>query len=750
MNLKNIKLPLKKMYYRMFTVFIVIPLFAVLLLSLFVLNQRFKEQAVEQIKTTQQGVANELVLDVEAMSLRLSHLVHTNNSEMLDYAALMDTEDTSLRYEYFQKLQQSGNLAFEPASNLVSLSFYLKSGYQTYIESEITIEGISETDWYKQALQTKNQVILGTYFIKENGEGFVGSRKGTLLLNFAFAPDRTTDRSEKLEMLVLYYDTDAVDKLKEYNKLYLSGENNLGVMQLVDAEGNLLFSSDGECQEERPGYTCIITPVEVGTDTWYLESFIKTTVLTAEFRQIGMLVLLVALLVLAFAGYFSRYLLKSIVTPIEEISDGLKQVEEGNLQVHIEAQGQSELRNMIHQFNAMVRRLGVLIGEYEEKMRQAKEKPEDFLAAMMKQEMTPQEVREQTNHFFAEEYVLLQFRLEKAMVGERGITAEQMNELLNCCGRNPRFAARCVAYTENNFVLWAFYRISEKEYQDTVVRMLREIQQDLHKSAELHMDVCISKKAEKPEDFYLCVKEIEEYSDFRHLYGENAIIDFEKEQDLLEKVSAELPEFEAFAKALYIADEKNVSAGKEQLFDSFMGREIDSIKISVLSLILAIGKEFSKDHEEFAEVFGQQSNYTEKIGRISDARSIKLWVTNYLAWILDYSAAKLKVTETDVIVKAKRYIAEHCEDAELSLTEVADYVGLNEKYFTNRFTKETGETFSSYVTALRMQKAKELLKTTSFKVYEISEMVGYRNVEHFNRVFKKVNGITPAQYRKTM
>lgn len=750
MNLKNIKLPLKKMYYRMFSVCIVIPLLMVLLIALFVLNWRFKEQAVEQIETTQQSLANELRLDAEAMSLRLSHLVHTNNSEILDYAALMDTENASLRYEYFQKLQQSGNLAFEPASNLVSVSFYLRSGYETYIENEITIEGISETDWYKQALQKKNQVILGTHFIKENGDGFIGSRGGTLLLTFAFAPDRTTDRSEKLEMIVLYYDTDVADKLRTYNKMYLSGENNLGIMQLVDAKGSLIFSSDGTCQEERPGYTCIITPVEVGTETWYLESFIKTTALTAEFRQIGTLVLLVAFLVLAFAGYFFKALLKGIVTPIEEISEGLRQVEEGNLQVHIEAQGQTELRNMIHQFNAMVRRLGVLIGDYEEQVRQAKAKPEDFLAAMMRREITPKEVKEQTTHFFTEEYILLKFRLEKTASAERGSNAEQMNELLNCCGRNPRFAARCVAYAENYFTMWALYRISEKEYQDTVARMVREIQQDLQKNTELRLDACISRKAKEPEEFYLCVKEIEECSDFRHLFGENSIVDIEKEQERIKKIGTELSEYEAFAKALYIADEKNVSDGKEQLFDSFMGREMDAIKTTVLAVILAIGKEFSKDHEEFSEIFGQQSNYIEKIGRIGDARSMKLWVTNYLAWIMDYSAAKLKVTETDIIVKAKRYITEHCVDAELSLAEVADYVGLNEKYFTNRFTKETGETFSSYVTALRMQKAKELLKTTSFKIYEISEMVGYRNVEHFNRVFKKINGVTPAGYRKTM
>lgn len=750
MNLKNIKLPLKQMYYRLFTVFIVIPLLTVLLVALVVLNQRFKAQAVEQIKTTQESLANELLLDVKNMSLRLSHLVHTNNSEMLDYAALTDTEDSSLRFEYFQKLQQSGNLAFEPASNLVSLSFYLKSGNQTYIESEILVEDIAEEIWYQKALDAKNQVMVGSYFVKENGDAYIGSRGGTLLLTFAFAPDRTTDRSEKLEMLVLYYDTDVADRLTAYNKKYLAGKNNLGMMQLVDAEGNLLFSTDGMLLEEKPGYTCITTPMEVNDTIWYLESFIKTGALTAEFRQIGAVVLLVALCVLAFAGYFSRYLIKSIVSPIEEISEGLKQVEEGNLEVHLEAQGQSEIRNMIHQFNAMVRRLGVLIGDYEEQVRQAKVKPEDYFAAMLRKEMTPQEVAERTAEFFNEEYVLLRFRPENMASSEQGAGVGQITELMKCCERNPRFAARCVSYAENNQVLWAIYRVAEQEYHDTVARMLREIQQELQKTMELQVTVCVSRKAKLAEDFYRCVEEVKQHSEFRHLYGENAIVDIGRESDFLEKISLEVPEYEAFAKALYIADEKNVSDGKEKIFATFIGRETEEIKTTVLAAILAIGKEFSKDHEEFSEVFGRQNNYIEKVGRITDVRSMKLWLTNYCAWIMNYSAAKLKMTETDVIVKAKRYITEHCEDAELSLAEVAEHVGLNEKYFTNRFTKETGETFSSYVTALRMQKAKELLKTTTFKIYEISEMVGYRNVEHFNRVFKKLNGVTPAQFRKTM
>lgn len=93
-----------------------------------------------------------------------------------------------------------------------------------------------------------------------------------------------------------------------------------------------------------------------------------------------------------------------------------------------------------------------------------------------------------------------------------------------------------------------------------------------------------------------------------------------------------------------------------------------------------------------------------------------------------------------MIVKAKRYLADHYDDAELTLFQVAEHVGLSEKYFTNRFTKETGETFSNYLTQLRIQKAKELLRTTTFKSYEIGEMVGYRNAEHFTRMFKRKPG----------
>lgn len=173
------------------------------------------------------------------------------------------------------------------------------------------------------------------------------------------------------------------------------------------------------------------------------------------------------------------------------------------------------------------------------------------------------------------------------------------------------------------------------------------------------------------------------------------------------------------------------------------------MKQETYGIIIAIGQQFSENSISLAHILGQQYDYIAKIKRIPDSKGLRLWITNYFEWIIKYSSDKLNVHENDMVVKTKRYIANNYENPNLTLSTIAEYIGLNEKYFTNRFSKETGETFSAYLTEIRMQKAKELLKSTSFKVYEVAEMVGYHNVEHFNRFFKKNMGMSPTQYRKS-
>ncbi|WP_029504879.1 helix-turn-helix domain-containing protein [Lachnoclostridium phytofermentans] len=746
---KRKRIPLKTVYYTSFLFLIVIPILVVLILALLFLNKQFKSQAIETIKRSHETIITELVSDINVMSMRLSHLIYTNNNEMLKYAAGTDTQDFSTRYSYEQKLYEAGNLALEPVKNIVSVGFYMKSGKETYIKNSISrsSKDIKESKWYQAALKHPNTVCVGSYDTTSANDLYTGGRKDLLILVFALAPDVTTDRSQKIEMVTFFQATGASDRIKRYNLSYQQGENKLGITQITSSEG-VVFSTQDEdgITEKKKDYTKVVSPLKFNDTTWYIESYIKTSVLTEDYWDSAFIVLSVAVFVLLLSGYYSRYFLRSIVKPVEEISSGLRQVEEGNLEVHIVPNGQYELRTMIHQFNAMARRLKALIQEYEDRVRNVEMSPKDYFAALIKKETTPMEVNQKSKEFFMERYAILGFFIENYPMKEND--NEYLIKLINSFERNPRFASRCILYIESISFLLVMYRITEVDYISKVTKMAEDIQRESQKEFGIEIHISISSETFGYADFTSQITNVRSKMCLRHLLGDHVIIDLNQYVEKQNKILELAKNYNRLAVALSIADEKNMVQEKEKLFELLNNMSMEESKLHIFAAILAIGNLFSMDNTSFSDVFGQKYNYIDKINRIEDLRNLKLWVTNYFAWIMDYSATKLNVTETDATIKAKRYIVDNYEDADLSLLKVAEYVGLNEKYFTSRFTKETGETFSSYLTEIRMQKAKDLLKNTNFKVYEISEMVGYHNVEHFNRMFKKINKVSPAQYRK--
>lgn len=96
---------------------------------------------------------------------------------------------------------------------------------------------------------------------------------------------------------------------------------------------------------------------------------------------------------------------------------------------------------------------------------------------------------------------------------------------------------------------------------------------------------------------------------------------------------------------------------------------------------------------------------------------------------------------------AKQYIQEHYADP-ITLEEVAEASGFSGSYFSTIFKKETGKGFNQYVTQIRMEEAKNLLRDTDLQVAEICRRVGYQDLKHFNRLFSKEAGLTPGEYRK--
>ncbi len=118
-----------------------------------------------------------------------------------------------------------------------------------------------------------------------------------------------------------------------------------------------------------------------------------------------------------------------------------------------------------------------------------------------------------------------------------------------------------------------------------------------------------------------------------------------------------------------------------------------------------------------------------------------------LKQVFDEAMQNIKGKDATPIKRAKDYInAHYMQDISLSL--VSEEIGLNASYFSTLFKKETGENFATYVSRLRIEKAKRLISTTNYKIGEITELVGYYDLSSFNKKFKKYTGLSPKEYRK--
>lgn len=103
-------------------------------------------------------------------------------------------------------------------------------------------------------------------------------------------------------------------------------------------------------------------------------------------------------------------------------------------------------------------------------------------------------------------------------------------------------------------------------------------------------------------------------------------------------------------------------------------------------------------------------------------------------------------TSNSAIEKAIQIMKESY-DQNVSLESICEELSISRNYFCYLFKKETGENVWTYLTRLRMEKAKELLRTTNLKSAEIGRMTGYQHPSYFSKVFKDMYGMTPNGYR---
>lgn len=356
--------------------------------------------------------------------------------------------------------------------------------------------------------------------------------------------------------------------------------------------------------------------------------------------------------------------------------------------------------------------------------------------------------------FFEGDYLVIQFEVEdfqkQAARFEGNFEEKLIGPVVEFANQIPRVASRCVlgAISPSRYVM--IYRISEgNQYRSNVESTCRQLKRVWNNYLNLPVSAGISSPGNGAADFLSRFEEAGDCLALRYLKGKAQICTpWEKNGVTYEAVSEALERHKHLLTSLLTADELEAAEEKKKLIAEFYGMELEAAKRECLHLICSLAWILSDSHDDISALFPDEINYYEKIGRLDEMRNLELWLNNYFRWIMDYAVHHNDRQQADMMMRAKRFIMDNYANPELTLGSVAGFVGLNEKYFTTRFTKEEGMTFSNYLTEVRIRKARELMKQTDWKIYEISQSVGYNSVEHFTRVFKKICGVSPGAYRK--
>jgi two-component system, response regulator YesN len=147
------------------------------------------------------------------------------------------------------------------------------------------------------------------------------------------------------------------------------------------------------------------------------------------------------------------------------------------------------------------------------------------------------------------------------------------------------------------------------------------------------------------------------------------------------------------------------------------------------------------------QILPNLDNFEAVLPRVRSLDEARKYIREVTTAAIGFRGRQANRQAATLIQKSKEYLETHFAEAELSLNDVSQYIGLNPSHLSFIFKRETGETFKNYLTNLRIERAKELLRSTDQSSAEISERVGYNDPHYFSVVFKKITGVRPNDFR---
>ena len=217
----------------------------------------------------------------------------------------------------------------------------------------------------------------------------------------------------------------------------------------------------------------------------------------------------------------------------------------------------------------------------------------------------------------------------------------------------------------------------------------------------------------------------------------------------LEKTNTEYPLSKEKRLVEYFlqGDEKNSLQFIDEIIDWMMInlQRTESIKQKIYELLLILTREAALNLN-LLELNSDSESMRRNLFLLDTMRELRIYAKSYMeSKILDIR--NIKISSANSLLKIlTEYIISNF-DKDISLESAADVIRISPFYLSKLFKKETGMNFIDYLTEFRIRKAKEFLAVPTNNIKDVCYMVGYKDPNYFARVFKKMSGITPTEYK---
>lgn len=222
------------------------------------------------------------------------------------------------------------------------------------------------------------------------------------------------------------------------------------------------------------------------------------------------------------------------------------------------------------------------------------------------------------------------------------------------------------------------------------------------------------------------------YHDISKISQQNNEYPYQKEKLFLQKLSQ--------------GNEKESIVLFYDLFDTILNiYNNDSLKIKnkLLEIVFLVNRlilNHAKITEYTEEVFFQKILY------IEDMDDLKIYCKRIIEKVAKQICSLKEDNVGNITKKAKEYIKLNYKK-QINLEDVSQSINVSSQYLSRLFKAETGENFIDYLTSIRIEKAKDLLQKTDMSIKEICFQIGYSDPNYFSRLFKKMLGLTPTEYK---